>query len=60
MSSPNEENYIEDLYLKIFEKCSPHFNKMETSNEIFAYLKEKQKEIGQMKVENSMMTNECK
>jgi hypothetical protein len=31
---PNQENYIEDLYLKIFNKCSPHFDKMITSNEI--------------------------
>lgn len=23
----NEENYIEDLYVKIFGTCSPHFNK---------------------------------
>lgn len=48
--SNNEENYIEDLYFKIFGKCSPHFNKMESSNEILALFKEKEKTIGQMKV----------
>lgn len=34
----NEENYIEDLYLKVFKKCSSHFKKLDTSNEILAYL----------------------
>lgn len=34
----NEENYIEDLYLKVFKKCSPHFKKLETSNEILAFV----------------------
>ena len=34
----NEENYIDDLYVKVFKKCSQHFKKLDTSNEILAYV----------------------
>jgi predicted glycosyltransferase len=51
-AAPVEENYIEDLYLKIFGKCSPHFNKMETSNEILAFVKDKVKESTKRQIDN--------
>jgi hypothetical protein len=33
---PNQENYMDDLYLKVFSRCSPHFDKIATSDELYA------------------------
>jgi hypothetical protein len=46
-----QENYIEDLYFKVFGKCSPHFDKMLTSNELLAEIHRKTKAIAETQQE---------